>query len=251
MVSVEVLKNNIMRITLGNNPVNAISIGMLKELNNVLDDIDFSKVRCLYFDSSVDHFCAGADLKERSLLTNKETISFLDQINKLFHRISHMSIPTFAFINGACLGGGLEFALSCDFRIAYNNSFFGFPETSIGIIPGAGGTQRLTRLVGSSKSLKWIFSANKFKPQEALHDGVVDFLIENNDKDKFISTFVTKIAKNAPKAVSAAKNSINAAFIDYGFISERKEYLTTLYSDDRNEGLRSFKEKRSPEWKNK
>ena len=251
MIIAEILNNDKMRITLNNDPVNAITIKMLQELDKVLEDIDYSKIRAIYFDSSINHFCAGADLKERSKLSKDQTISFLDKINNLFDKIYNIKVPTFAFINGGCLGGGLEFALACDFRIGFDDSVYGFPETSIGIIPGAGGTQRLTALIGPSKSLKWIFTANQYTSQDALEEGVIDFLIDFKDKDKFISTFIQKIIQNAPIAISAAKNSIKSSFIDHGFISERKEYLTTLYSQDRDEGLLSFKEKRTPNWKNK
>lgn len=243
--------NNILNICLSGNAVNSISLNMLKDFNEAILNINQSKVKCLIIDSDRDHFCAGADLKERSMFSIDETISFLDNLNKLFFNIANLEIPTFAIINGACLGGGLELALACDFRVCYPDALLAFPETSIGIIPGAGGTQRLTRLVGHSKALKWTFTANKFTGNKAFEDGVVDFLIEPKDKKDFIAIFITKILKNSPLSIKCVKSSINSSFIDHGFIEERNNYLSTLYSLDRDEGLLAFKEKRPPVWRNK
>lgn len=224
---------------------------MLQELHKVLDDSNLAKKSCILFTSDQKHFCAGADLKERSGFSNKQTLNFLDSLNSLYNKIENLSAPTIAVVNGGCLGGGLELALSCDFRVALDDSFYSFPETSIGIIPGAGGTQRMTRLVGPSSSMKWIFSANRYNPIDALNDGVVDFIIDKPNSKEFLDNFIMDITKNAPIAIKAAKKSINSSFIDLGFKVEREEYIKALNSEDRNEGLASFKEKRPPDWKNK
>ena len=242
---------NILKITLSSDSVNSINIYMLKDLHKALDDINFKEVRCVVFDSNKKHFCAGADLKERSNFSERETLSFLDSLNELYHKIESLSIPTICIINGACLGGGLELALSCDFRIGLPGSIYSFPETSIGIIPGAGGTQRMTQLVGVSKSMEWIFTAKKYSPKEALESGVIDFLIDKTDLNDYIESFILSIIKNAPMAIKAAKKSINSTFIERGFRIEREQYLEVLRSEDRDEGLISFKEKRPPEWSNK
>ncbi len=242
---------SILTITLSNNNINTISIKMLEGLYKVIDNIDCDKIRCVIFNSDQSHFCAGADLRERSDFSDEQTIDFLDSLNHLYHKIEQLDTLTISVINGACLGGGLELALSCDFRIGDENSIYSFPETSIGIIPGAGGTQRMTRLVGISKSMEWIFTSKRYSSKEALHDGVIDFLVNASDIDKFVGEFVSSIIKNAPIAIKAAKKSINSTFIDLGFNAEREQYLKTLKSEDRNEGLSSFKDKRDPDWKNK
>ena len=244
-------KEDILRFTLSNNNVNSINLNMLHEFHKALDHINSSKIRCIIFDSNQKHFCAGADLKERSSFSQKETISFLDSLNELYHKIESLSIPTICVINGACLGGGLELALSCDFRIGLTDSIYSFPETSIGIIPGAGGTQRMTRLIGTSKSMEWIFTAKKYSSEQALNYGVIDYLTAKSNSKKLIDSLVLSITKNAPMAIKAAKKSINSTFIDKGFTIEREQYLKVLQSEDRNEGLNSFKEKRPPEWLNK
>ena len=109
----------------------------------------------------------------------------------------------------------------------------------------------MTRLVGISKSMEWIFTSKKYSSEEALRDGVIDFVVNNSDLDKFLDGFISSIIKNAPIAIKAAKQSINSAFIDLGFKTEREQYLKTLKSEDRSEGLASFKDKRDPNWKNK
>ena len=243
--------DKVLTITLSGNDVNSIKINMLKDLYNVLYDINFTTTRFVIFNSDRKHFCAGADLKERSTFNENETIEFLNDLNELYHKIQSLEIPTISIINGACLGGGLELALSCDFRIGYDDSYYSFPESSIGIIPGAGGTQRITNLIGLSKAMEWIFSSNKYTANEALSNGVLDFKVNKSNNSDFINNFILKIINNAPLAIKSAKKSINSVFIDYGFKIERQEYLKVLKSYDRDEGLKSFKQKRKPNWKNK
>lgn len=244
-------KNGIYTISLNRNPVNAINISFIKELHKVIQDIYKSKGKVLLIKSSQKHFCAGADLQERIKLSDKDILIFLDSLNNVLSLIENLSIPTIASVNGACLGGGLELALSCDFRLASNNAVLGFPETSIGIIPGAGGTQRLTRLVGVATSMRWIFTADKYTAIEAAEDGVVDRVYDYKDYDMKVIEFASLILKNSPSALKSAKSAIKSAFINEGFVSERAEYLKILNTHDRSEGLKSFKEKRNPRWSNK
>ena len=245
------IEDNVFFVSLSNNSVNSISISMLHDLHKVLDDSNLNQIRGVVFDSNQKHFCAGADLKERSGFSKKETMDFLDSLNNLYFKIESLEVPTIAVINGACLGGGLELALSCDFRIGLKGSIYSFPETSIGIIPGAGGTQRMTSLTGTSKAMEWIFTAESYSCDKALDDGVIDYLVSSNEIDTFLDSFLSSIIKNAPIALRAAKKSINSTFINVGYNTERKQYLKTLNSKDRDEGLASFKDKRSPNWKNK
>ena len=240
-------KNNIYVISLDNSPVNSLKIGLLHLLDKEIDDINFDKYTAVAITSNLKHFSAGADLKERSAFTHGQTLDFLELINICFHKIENIPIPTIAVINGACLGGGLELALSCDFRIAAEDSVLGFPETSIGIIPGAGGTQRMTRLCGISRSMKWIFSSEKFTAKQAFADGVVDFLPQIDVLD-FLFKFSNVLSSNSKNSIKLAKSSINSAFIDHGYSKERELYLESLQHEDRDEGLKSFIEKRPPEW---
>ena len=243
------LKDSLYVISLNNKPVNSIKIKLLEGLYKAICDIDFDECSAVAIASNLKHFSAGADLKERTTFSHQQTLDFLNSLNKCFHKLESIKIPTIAVINGACLGGGLELALSCDFRIAAVDSMLGFPETSIGIIPGAGGTQRMTRICGISKSMKWIFSAEKFTARQALADGVVDF-IPQIDLFDFLFKFSNTLNSNSKNSIKLAKSSVNSAFIDHGFNSERKLYLSSLQHEDREEGLSSFIEKRPPEWSN-
>jgi len=245
------IKNDkyIYNVILSRNPVNSINKDMLQGLKYAIDSLNYDMSRVLVISSSMKHFCAGADLKDRSDMSLDETVDFLDEINILYNKISDIEIPTVALIDGACLGGGLEMALACDFIISSNNGIFGFPETSIGIIPGAGGTQRMTRKVGPSTSMKWIFTAERYSAKDSFEDGVVDLLTASHEEDT--QAFIDKILFNSPMGLRMSKKSIKQSFIDTGYKKEREAYLKTLYSQDRNEGLRSFKEKRPPNWKNK
>ena len=250
MIKTQIINKEIYIILLNRKPVNALNIGLLNKLYKVIHEIDVNNFKALVIGSSFEHFSAGADLTERNKFSYDETIDFLDKLKEVFEKLANLEIPTIAAINGACLGGGLELALSCDFRISTNSALFGFPETSIGIIPGAGGTQRLTRLVGSSIAMKWIFTAEKLSAEIAYKDGLVDFMLKDGDPLEEAIILAQKISKNAPLSIKSAKSAINSSFIDHGFLAERKEYLKTLNSNDRKEGLDSFKEKRAPKWKN-
>ena len=249
-MKVEKLKNKICVISLDDSPINSLKISTLKIFDKVLDDIESSSNTVLIIQSSSKHFCAGADLKERSAFSNEETVEFLNNLNRINDRVSNLELITISSINGACLGGGLELALSTDFRIASNDAILGFPETSIGIIPGAGGTQRLTRICGQQIAMKWIFTADKYTSQNALIDKVVDFCVPLDDLRAFSLNIASSIVKNAPIALKAAKKAIQSASAAHGFALERDQYLKTLISNDRNEGLLSFKEKRPPKWSN-
>ena len=241
----------ILNILLNNNSVNSINYILLHELVKVIDEVDNSDIRCLIISSLNKNFCAGADLKERQDFDKNDTINFLDELCELLKRIENLGAVTIASINGACLGGGLELALACDFRVSAKNAFFSFPETSIGIIPGAGGTQRMVKLFGIPLSMKWIFSAEKYNANDAYYDGIIDYIIEDKSLDKFSLELANKIIQNAPISLKSAKSAILSAQYNEGFLKERKEYINTLDSKDRNEGLLSFNEKRSPNWKNK
>ena len=145
-IKYEIHDDGIAFINLNREPVNAINLKLLKELDKVIDDIQkSSKCRLVIFRSLQKHFCAGADLIERKVMSKNKTLSFLEKINDLLDRIENLEIPTICSINGAALGGGLELALCCDFRVANQKAVLGLTETSLGIIPGAGGTQRLPR----------------------------------------------------------------------------------------------------------
>lgn len=175
-------KNFIVQVILNNPPVNALSRPLISDLNQVCDWIKHQKdIRFVTFSGKGKHFCAGADLKERKSMSDEEVKEIVQSISDTFQRIADIPIPTLAAVNGTCLGGGLELALACDLRIMADSGFIGFKETGLGIIPGGGGTQRLPPLIGVSLAKHWIFSAQSFTPEEALGDGVIDWLVDIHD----------------------------------------------------------------------
>ena len=239
-------------INLDRKPVNALNISLLNELDKVLDDIKLrDDIRVVIFRSLQKHFSAGADLKERSSMNGRDTLRFIEIINNVFNKIENLNVPTIASINGVALGGGLELALCCDFRIASENSLVGLTETSLGIIPGAGGIFRLIDLIGKNKSKYWIFTAQQFSSENAYQEGVIDFI---SSDDQLLGTTLElsqEILDNSPSAIIQAKSFIN------NISNERKkllklqlEYYKKVYkSDDKVEALKAFLEKRKPNWK--
>ncbi len=144
--------------------------------------------------------------------------------------------------------------MACDMRIMTDDTFIGMKETSVGVMPGAGGTVRLPRLIGESKAKQWIFSAQSFTPEEALGDGVVDWLVETDELDDAVQEIFSQIAANAPLAIKAAKRSINEGLgqpVKQALEVEQRAYKSIITSEDRQEGLKAFMEKRRPKWKGK
>ena len=241
-------------IALNRAPVNALSYDLLKNLSLLFKDLDQDeKVRIIILTSSLKHFSAGADLKERSIMSDEKSKNALDNFNECFINIENCSKITICGINGYCLGGGAELSLCFDFRIADNSAIIGFPEVGIGIIPGAGGTQRLPKLIGISNAKYWIYSAKKFNSDEALNYGFVNFTTNDNVVDKCMN-IANEIIVNAPISLLASKEAINKGFgtnIKDGLMIERKSYNKTLITEDRKEALKAFVEKRKPNWRNK
>ncbi len=233
---------------------NAISRSFLESLDSSLDDISSNKnIRVLVITSSDDKaFCAGADLKERATMSHEEVLDFLDNIRRVFSKLENMKIPTIAAINGDAYGGGLELALSCDIRTISEHAKIGLTETRLGIIPGAGGTQRLTRLIGESRSKELIFSARRIDAADAEKFGIVNYACSRNAILEKSLSLAKEFSGSAPIAVSLAKSAIaegSGKNIEDALNIERKFYLKTLNTKDRLEALTAFKEKRTPVFK--
>ncbi|RDX53681.1 ClpP/crotonase [Lentinus brumalis] len=235
---------------------NAISLRLLKELQECLDSVQFDKnTRVLIVRSStVGSFCAGADLIERATMTKAQVDKFLIDLRRALGTLENLPVPTIAAIDGPALGGGLEMGLACDLRVAgHSVTKIGLPETRLGIIPGAGGTQRLTRLLGIAKAKNLIFTARTLNAQEALDYGVVDYVSssESTAFDKALEV-AQEISANAPLALRAAKQAISRVpdvGLESGLDFERASYEPLLHSKDRLEALQAFKEKRAPVFK--
>ena len=254
MIKSKLDQRGLLTISLDNPPVNALSHALVDELNKLSDDIQDEKVRMVVITAVGENFCAGADLKEREKMDEQEVETFVEYLSDTFQRIAEIRVPTLAAINGNCLGGGMELALACDLRIIAENSFIGMKETSVGVMPGAGGTVRLPRLIGESKAKRWIFTAQSFTPEEALADGVVDWLVEIDELEDVVQEIFGQITANAPLAIYAAKKSINEGLdqsVKLALKVEQKAYKSIIDSEDRREALKAFSEKRLPKWKGK
>tara|TARA_B100001250_G_scaffold170857_1_gene147120 strand:+ start:110 stop:889 length:780 start_codon:yes stop_codon:yes gene_type:complete len=253
-IKYEIHDDGIAFINLNNSPVNALNLDTLNDLSKVINHIKTEeKCRLVIFRSLQKHFSAGADLKERKEMSYKETYAFLDKINNIFNQIENLEVPTIASINGAALGGGLELALCCDFRIASENSYLALPETSLGIIPGAGGIFRLNKLIGASKAKYWVFTAQKFSSESAHQDGVVDFLSKDNELLGVTLEIAQEILENAPLAIKASKRLFNQYYqTDKDLaILQKEAYSLVMESEDKKEAIKAFLSKRKPSWKGK
>jgi len=236
--------------------LNAFNYETLLELQRKVEEIRIdSMVRAVIFIGAGEKaFSVGADLKERKNLTDEQVKRNLFKINEVFNAIDNLPQPTIAAINGFAFGGGMELALACDFRIAAKEAVMGLTETGLAIIPGAGGTQRLPRLIGQAKALELILIARRLTADEAYDYGLLTRVVPRNDLLHECLGFCSLVLANGPIALQQAKFAIkNGMNIDLstGLQIERKAYEVTLPTEDRIEALQAFAEKRKPIFKGK
>ena len=196
-------------------------------------------------------FIAGADIKEFSKMKIKDRKTMKEDW-RVTDVISDSRKPVIAMINGFCLGGGLEIAMACDLRTASNNSKLGQPEINIGIIPGAGGTQRLTRLVGEGRSMELILTGNMISAAKAESWGLVNLVTDEDTLEEKTMEIATLIAEKSPYAVERAKKSVKLASnttMKKGLKKEQELFVECFKSNDGKEGITAFIEKRKPEFK--
>ncbi|CAK1595695.1 unnamed protein product [Parnassius mnemosyne] len=201
-------------------------------------------------------FCAGANLKERFKMSDDEAISFVKGLRETFIEIEDLPMPTIAAIDGVAVGGGLELALACDIRVAADTSRLGLVETGRGLIPGAGGTQRLPRVIHPSIAKELIFTSRIVNGKEAKELGIVNHTVAQNENHNAAFEKALELAReilsNAPIALRCAKQAINEGVqltIKDGYEVEQKYYEINVPTKDRQEGMISFIEKRKPKYK--
>lgn len=173
-------------ITLNRPKANAMGSQMLQELSETMDALEHndSETRCIVVTSSSPKvFSAGADLKERATMSLEEASAFVTRLRNTMQRLSRLPMPTIAAVEGVAVGGGLELALATDLRVAGRNAKFGLPETSLAIVPGAGGTQRLPRLIGVARAKELIFTARRIDASTALDYGLVQHVVESGEAE--------------------------------------------------------------------
>ncbi len=197
-------------------------------------------------------FCAGADLKERQGMSREQVREVLSLYQSELDWLSSSDFPTVAAINGVAVGGGLELALACDLRSMTEHATLGLPETGLAIIPGAGGTQRLPRLIGPARALDLVLTARRVSAQEALILGLINRLVpEGESVLEATLKWLIPLADGAPIAQRAALHAVRAAArlpLDQGLAFEREQYEHCLVSFDREEALLAFAEKRKPQF---
>ncbi|MFZ3588784.1 enoyl-CoA hydratase-related protein [Bacillus sp. DJP31] len=231
--------------------LNCFNYETLQELGQLIETIATNKeIRSVIFTGAGDKsFSAGADLKERKHLTQAEVKRNVKKIREVFDMVAHLPQPTIAAVNGYAFGGGFELMLACDFRIAVEDIVMGLTEVSWGIIPGAGGTQRLPRLIGETRAKELILTARKISSQQALEYGIVSYVVPRDKlMDKCIE-LAEEMLQNAPIALEQAKFAITTGLntdLQSGLLIEAKAYEVTIPTKDRVEALIAFSEKRKP-----
>ncbi len=252
-VRLEKSDDGIRVLTLDRPPVNALGFELVEDLGRAAEKLRKDEVaRCLIVRSSQRHFCAGADLKERQSMTVDEVRSFITMLSGAVSAIAALPYPSIAAIRGAAVGGGCELALACDLRVVAEDAAMGLRETALAILPGAGGTQRLSRIAGLARAKRWIFTAKAFSAAEALADGVADKVVAAERLDAEARRLAEAIAANGPVAVRQAKKAIDGGFdlpIAEALAHEWDCYQAVLATEDRMEALRAFSEKRPPRFK--
>jgi enoyl-CoA hydratase len=223
------------------------------EILHALDSLEgSSEARVLIVTGAGDKaFIAGADIGEfegRTPLTQRESMKG----RRIFDAVEEFPKPVIAMINGFCLGGGMEFALACDLRIASDNAKLGQPEINLGIIPGGGGTQRLTRLVGEGKSMELILTGDLIDAAQAKAIGLVNDVVPAAELQDRVRALASRIAEKSPIALRMAKEAVKGASrmnLREGLDRETDLFSLTFGSDDKAEGVRAFLEKRKPDFK--
>ena len=240
-------------LTLARPPVNALGRRLVEELRDVAAVLEKDgSLRAVIVSAEGRTFCAGADLKERQTMTEDDVRSWVPFMSGTFTHIAALPMPTIAAIQGTAAGGGFELALACDLRIAEQGAKLGLRETALAILPGAGGTQRLTRLIGPSRAKRWIFTARMHPAAAALAEGAVDAVVEDGAALTAARSLAAEIAVNGPVAIRAAKRAIDegqglpsAAALEV----ERRAYESIIPTEDRREALKAFAEKRNPDFR--
>jgi enoyl-CoA hydratase/3-hydroxyacyl-CoA dehydrogenase len=236
--------------------LNALNDILMEELADILDTAEKdASIRCIVISGDGDRaFSAGADVTAFPQATPITAEAFSRAGQQVFSKIEEMSKPVIASINGFCLGGGLELALACDFRIAAEHAELGSPEIVLGLIPGWGGTQRLVRAVGLSVAKDMVMLGTRLKASEALEKGLVNKVVHYDDLRKETGELAKKLADGPPVALKYAKHAVNFGSqvpLDIGLRLEASLMALTFSTEDIKEGLEAFMSRRKAEFKGK
>ena len=233
--------------------LNALNAQLISELNHALDELESNRdIGCIVLTGSAKAFAAGADIKEMAELTYPQI--YLDDLFSDSDRVASRRKPIIAAVSGFALGGGCELALMCDFILAGDNAKFGQPEIKLGVLPGMGGTQRLTRAVGKAKAMEMCLTGRLMDAVEAERSGLVARIVPQDQLlDEAMKVAESIAAKSLPVAMMI-KESVNRAFevsLAEGIRFERRVFHSAFASDDQKEGMAAFVEKREPVFKHR
>ena len=251
------IENGIGQITI-NRPtkLNALNVATIQELHDAFESLENNTdVRVIIITGEGEKaFVAGADISEFANFSIEEGAQMAAQGHELlFDFVENLKKPTIAAINGFALGGGLELAMACHFRIASDNSKMGLPEVSLGVIPGYGGTQRLPQLIGKGRAMEMIMTAGMVSAEEAHRAGLVNHVVPQAELLDFTKGIATRIMRNSPFAIGRAIKCVNANFKDgiNGYETEIRNFGKCFNTEDFKEGTKAFLEKRKAEFSGK
>lgn len=232
--------------------LNALNKTVLDELSHAVETVDEdSDIKALVITGEGEKaFVAGADIKELSSLDTETGEKLSRRGQKIFAQIENCSKPVVAVVNGYALGGGAELAMACHLRIATPNAVFGLPEASLGLIPGYGGTQRLTALVGKARAFEYVLTGGQIKAEQAADLGLVN-RVADDDAVEEAKSLLGKMLKNGPIALKMAIKAVNASGSEDGYKEEAKLFGKLCSTEDFKEGTSAFLEKRRAEFKGK
>jgi enoyl-CoA hydratase len=233
--------------------LNALNIQLVNELVDALAEFDRdNEIHCIVITGSGDRaFAAGADIKEMS---GKSPIDMMLSPFEAWQRIKQIRKPLIAAVGGFALGGGCELAMNCDMIVASENARFGQPEINLGIIPGAGGTQRLTRTVGKYLAMEMLLTGKQYTAEQMAAHGLVNQVVPQGEHLNAALKLAKEVAERAPVAVQLAKESVLAAFetsLEEGLELERKNFFLLFATEDMREGMQAFLEKRKGKFQGK
>lgn len=233
--------------------LNALNMKLMAELVDSLEALDKDdEIRCIVLTGNEKAFAAGADIKEMADASAVEMVK-RDQFAR-WDRIRKIKKPIIAAVSGFALGGGCELMMTCDIVIASETAKIGQPEINIGVMPGAGGTQRLTRAVGKVKAMEMVLTGSTVSADEALRWGLVNKVVPVESYLQEAKNLAREIASKPPVAVRLAKEAILKSFdttVEGGLEFERKSFYLLFASEDQKEGMKAFMDKRKPEWRGK
>ncbi len=234
--------------------LNALSEPLMKELTAALDDFEAdADIGCIVLTGSEKAFAAGADIKDMQSKTYMDAY-LEDFITQNWERVTRCRKPVIAAVAGYALGGGCELAMMCDFIIAADTAKFGQPEITLGVLPGAGGSQRLTRLVGKSKAMEMCLTGRMMDAEEAERAGLVSRVVPADKLKEETMETAAKIAAMSRPAAMMVKEAVNRSYettLAEGVRFERRLFHSAFATEDQKEGMDAFTSKRKPDWKNR